>query len=515
MNLAQFFEHWGVTENPFRGEEARHDAVFSRMAAAGETGARKPGAFHSEFEKILGELTTPSTAVVFGEKGSGKTAIRLQISDRVSEHNANADAEQRGGKLFVINYDDLNRFLDRFHARTGKSDPMDSFKRIRLVDHMDAILALGVTPLVGSLMGDADADSRLGKLPSRRAIRALPSSLRQDLLALQAVYDMSETAGARTGRLRRGLGLGLPMPMIAWTLVAVMGWVIPAAVVALFIWLDAELNQQWLIFFGVAVLLWGVLVAKRFVWDKGAARAQGRRLVRQLKMLSRVEQSYADSLGQLPAELRRPNLLPMSDSDEQRYAMLDRFRRVLGELGFTGILIVMDRVDEPTLISGDPERMRAVVWPMFNNKFLQQDRIGFKLLLPIELRYALFRESAAFFQEARLDKQNLVERLSWTGAMLYDLCDARLQACRATGAEPIGLLNMFDEDVTRQDLVDALDQMHQPRDAFKFLYRCFNEHCSNVTQEQNAYRVPRLVLESVRKAEADRVQQLYRGIRPA
>ncbi|MEO0716038.1 MAG: hypothetical protein AAFY58_03500 [Planctomycetota bacterium] len=185
-------------------------------------------------------------------------------------------------------------------------------------------------------------------------------------------------------------------------------------------------------------------------------------------------------------------------------------------LGFSGVIVVVDRVDEPTLVSGDADRMRAIIWPMLNNKFLQQDGLGFKLLLPVDLRHALFKESAAFFQEARLDKQNLVERLSWTGAMLYDLCDARLTTCRAPGeAEPITLLDLFAEDVTRQDLVDALDQMHQPRDAFKFLYHCLTEHCSNVTAEQGEWRIPRLVLEQVRKREVDRLQQLYRGIRPA
>ena len=32
MNLSRLFEHWKITENPFRGEEARHDEVFSRLA---------------------------------------------------------------------------------------------------------------------------------------------------------------------------------------------------------------------------------------------------------------------------------------------------------------------------------------------------------------------------------------------------------------------------------------------------------------------------------------------------
>jgi hypothetical protein len=195
--------------------------------------------------------------------------------------------------------------------------------------------------------------------------------------------------------------------------------------------------------------------------------------------------------------------------------MLTRLRRILAGLGHAGTVVIVDRVDEPRLVAGDAERMRLLVWPMMSNKFLQQDGLGFKLLLPIELRHALFKESSAFFQEARLDKQNLIERLSWTGATLYDLCSARLNACRAPDAPPISLSDLFAEDVARQDLMDALEQMHQPRDAFKFLYRCFSEHCAGVPAESGQYRVPRLLMETVRRQEAERVQQLHRGIRPA
>src|SRR5690349_14933635 len=113
MNISQFFEHWRIVENPFRGEEARHDAVFARVgfngaapaeikggpvtvgdsappeAAGLESPARMDHAtHHSDFDKIIGELGRPSTAIVFGEKGSGKTAIRLQIAERVAAHNA-------------------------------------------------------------------------------------------------------------------------------------------------------------------------------------------------------------------------------------------------------------------------------------------------------------------------------------------------------------------------------------------------------------------------------------------
>ena len=114
---------------------------------------------------------------------------------------------------------------------------------------------------------------------------------------------------------------------------------------------------------------------------------------------------------------------------------------------------------------------------------------------PIELRHALFKESSSFFQEARLDKQNMVERLSWTGAMLYDLCNARLGVCRPASADPISLIDIFDDDVTRNDLVEALNNMQQPRDAFKFMYRVLSEHCASVTAEDGKWKIARHTLD--------------------
>lgn len=261
--------------------------------------------------------------------------------------------------------------------------------------------------------------------------------------------------------------------------------------------------------------LWLLFATKHAVWDRFKLARTCGRIKKQLRVLSRSPRSWAKSLRQLPAGCRDPEVLPIGETDEVRYSLFSRLRRLIGAFGYTGMLVVIDRVDEPTLVSGDADRMRAITWPLLNNKFLQQEGLGVKMLLPVELRHALFRESSAFFQDARLDKQNMVERLTWTGPMLYDLCNTRLQACRPAGSAQLALLDLFSEDVTRQDVVDALDQMHQPRDAFKFLYRCMTEHASNVTKDQNAWRIPKLTLDQIRKQEADRVQQLHRGIRPA
>jgi len=204
---------------------------------------------------------------------------------------------------------------------------------------------------------------------------------------------------------------------------------------------------------------------------------------------------------------------------DSRYQLTRQFLDFIAGLKFVGMVVLMDRVDEPTAISGDPEKMRQLLWPVFDNKFLQQDRVGLKLLLPIELRHALYRESPQFFQEARLDKQNMVDRLEWSGATLYDLCSARVRACRDTSTagsdRQFYLTDMFDEDVTEGILVDALDQMHQPRDAFKFVYQVIQEHCRLVPEDQANFKVAKLTLESVRRSQSQRVQELYRGLTPS
>ncbi|MCW5755237.1 MAG: hypothetical protein KIT24_11075 [Phycisphaeraceae bacterium] len=517
MNLTQFLEHWKIAENPFRAEEARNDDVFARLCAAsaeavaGSRPSALPGLVHSDFEKILGQLTRPSSAVVFGEKGSGKTAIRLQIEAAVDAHNRT----HPNARVLLVPYDDLNSKLDALVEASGTT-PLEAFRTIRLVDHLDAILSIAVTRLIDAVLrrSGSEGPDVLGPEPAR-AVKRMELSLKRDLLLLQTVYDADERADERTRRLTRLIRLPRAASRRVLNVLVYGGWLVPAGVLTAYLTIGEKLADNiWAAAFAAAVAGWGGCLFKRFGWDRMRLARIARRVTRQTRLVDRDEASLVRSLARLDPHDRRASIVPMTDSDETRYAMLSRLRRVLQVHGYTGLVVVVDRVDEPTLISGDPEKMRAVIWPMFNNKFMQQEGIGIKMLLPLDLRYALFKESSAFFQEARLDKQGLVERLVWTGPMLYDLCSARLNACRPEGAERLSLLDLFADDVTRQDLVDALDQMHQPRDAFKLIYRCLTEHCANVSVEQGAFRVPRSVLDHVRRQEVERLQQLYRGIRP-
>src|SRR5690606_35268133 len=90
-------------------------------------------------------------------------------------------------------YDDFNPFLDHFAAAVRAKNPADALRRWRLQDHMDAIMALGVTKLVDELGAEKPDLSRLTE------------DQRRDLLMLAALYDQStgEPIERRWNRLRR------------------------------------------------------------------------------------------------------------------------------------------------------------------------------------------------------------------------------------------------------------------------------------------------------------------------
>ncbi|MDF1808707.1 MAG: hypothetical protein P1U42_03335 [Phycisphaerales bacterium] len=539
MNLSQFFEHWSIAENPFRGEEARHDSIFARMginpniarssisqeALPGDKSLARPisPSMHSDFEKIMGELERPSTSIVFGEKGAGKTAIRLQIAGRIDRHNR----ENPERKIFMIPYDDLNASLDKYKKQAGTKGDKNPFEGMRLVDHMDAMISIGLGRVVNSILPGptspppANLSDETAQQIAKRT-RKLPAAVRRDLLLLQAIYDTNDPTGQRTSQFRQLLRLPSGGGTGGWNALIVIGlWIGWVPAVALFLWarismgFEGALATTTDIVSGILLLAWGALLVKAFLLDRLVVNRVAGKLAKQLRMVNRPMSGYLGSIRRLPRTVLNSGELPTTDSDEQRYAMFTRLKRVIETFGFTGIMIVIDRVDEPTLVNGDPDRMRSIIWPMFNNKFLQLEGVGIKMLLPIELRHALFKESSAFFQEARLDKQNMIERLSWTGAMLYDLCNARLGVCRPASADPISLIDLFSQDVTRADVVDALGTMQQPRDAFKFMYRCLSEHCSSVTAEDGSWKIAKHTLDYVKREESERVMQLQRGIRPA
>src|SRR5271154_1417941 len=110
MKLEQFLKHHGITGNPFSEEEAQTDSVFKRLCLA--------TIHHPAWNKFFGSPADPSTALVFGEKGSGKTALRLRAPPGRQAYNQATPAE----RVFVISYDDFNPYLDNCRTATRPSN---------------------------------------------------------------------------------------------------------------------------------------------------------------------------------------------------------------------------------------------------------------------------------------------------------------------------------------------------------------------------------------------------------
>ncbi len=484
MKLQDLFTHHGIVGNPFADEDAQTDPVF-RDACAAST-------YHPHWDKIYGDPTNPSTSVVFGEKGAGKTAIRLQIASRIAEHNASRD----DGKALVIEYDDFNPFLDRFADRLSarkRRQPAKVLAEWKLWDHMDAILSLGVTPLVDRVLGLSQPSGSAGNNLPEDALKRLDRFQRRDLLLLAACYDNSPTESfeSRWFRLRRKLRY---MPWQNWGLRAI-GLVTKSIIIGAVLLFATDAGERWnafkspwlYLFILLGWMPW-LIQSSRWAWQARGVSNRLRTVTRDLWPLRRVLMNFnARDINNQP--------LPNKWRTDDRYELLYKLQGVLRALGYTGIVVLVDRVDEPHLINGSLQSMRDFVWSMLDNKFLKQPGLGMKMLLPIELSEYIQHEDRDFYQRARLDKQNLVPSLEWTGESLFDLASARTQACAADGKSP-QLRDLFEAEIDDARLIAAFASLRVPRHLFKFLHRLLVTHCQSHVDTQPSWQVDSALFEA-------------------
>jgi len=159
MKLHDLLDHHGIVANPFADEDAQTDPVFQNRCLT--------STFHPNWDKVYGDPSSPATSIVFGEKGAGKTAMRVQIAAQIEAHNRKSEQN----RLFVIDYDDFNPLLDRFADRLSGRKRRHAPKVLaewKLWDHMDAILSLGTTSLVDRMLGATH--------PSGSSANALPAN---------------------------------------------------------------------------------------------------------------------------------------------------------------------------------------------------------------------------------------------------------------------------------------------------------------------------------------------------
>jgi hypothetical protein len=105
------------------------------------------------------------------------------------------------------------------------------------------------------------------------------------------------------------------------------------------------------------------------------------------------------------------------------------------------------------------------------------------------------REDRDFYQRARLDKQNMIPSLEWTGQALYDLANARVKSCGMNGRQPT-LRSLLDDSISDERLIDSFRSLRVPRHLFKFLYRLLVAHCNAYTDEKPVWEISKETFEA-------------------
>ena len=373
---------------------------------------------------------------------------------------------------------------------------------------MDALLTLSTRRICKALLDNTGNDPGI----SPEQLRKLPRQQKRDLLLLAAFYDQSsdQSHTARWQLLKRHCGYSAPFAHWRWLLGLV------GTVLLTLITLRDVLTAPTVAF--PRLLQWWFPLLLFILWLPWLKRTlslwrRGWQVARQVRILDHSSSSLQRILAGFPAGEIDDQPIPSRDRSDDRYELLSKLQRLLTPLGYSSIVVLVDRVDEPHLINGSAERMRDFLWSMFDNKFLKHPGIGFKMLLPRDVVFFLSREEKEFYERSRLDKQNLIKSLEWTGESLFDMASSRIRACRSDaqqkGSPELTIRDFFADEVSREDLIARFARLRVPRHLFRFLYRLLTEHCNRFTEDQPSWKISRSTLETAadayaREQEADR-----------
>ncbi len=495
--------HWGLEGEPFVHEDADKDPVLAKLSEA---------CVHSSFERLFGDPASPVPGIVFGEKGSGKSALRQAMLRRLG-------ALPEDQRPLIVEYTDFDPFLEalrqsqRIAPGTKKTGPrlVESHTR---ADHLDAILSVATTQLTDAL---CEQPVRAKRLDARR---------RRDLLALAHLYYRSDerTREEAAIQLRRALGDVRARSVLFRTLrivlsiFAVMLFLVPhlEAIPGLSSFApkpyDPGPAKVWYAA-GAALLaiVWGWTWVANFLLGGQAGRA-----VKAVRVIEGDRKGLTRFLGRLTPAARRELTLPQEAGEEEpRYLLLKRLVSGVQAAGYPSLFVLVDRVDESTFLAGRAELMQPFVEPILEQKLLQHEGVAMKLFLPVELGKLTFGASVDQLKRMRLDKANMVQELRWTGQELYEVANQRLTAMAAEGKNP-RMSDFFGEDVTESDVRDALESIGIPRMSFGFLGSLLAEHARDLPEDlpegDPRWKISRSTFDIHRSAWSDRARTLRRAL---
>ena len=472
MRQEEFLSLHQISGNPFvSAEEAQGDEVLMRILEQNDHNFGHPG-----WAKFCGDPPGNQTSLVFGPKGSGKTAMRLALEKRIRVHNENSPDK----KVLLVRYADFNRYLDNWHSRIAHRNekrrswwarfsrnkpPLPALKQDwTLSHHVDAMLSEMAQLMPDILQGSIAKPCKWPDLIKGDALFLVATFLPQELARYRnTLRDIYRRLYSAPARFCRTLGK----------------WI--AGIITLGIF-----------------PMWTLLQSRRL-----AARADQR-----IDVVGRDIKDTAWAFRRISgSHLRCAPLMGKNDdpaSQDARYELLGRMRAIVTAAGYARTVVVVDKVDEPVLIHGDEKMMVDFIRPLLNNKLLQFEGLHFKMLLPYQLNVLRRRADSETANEARLDKANVIDPFLWSGMDLHQMLTERISACSTDGTDPIDLQSLFAPSISRSEVVAELEKLKTPRNANKFMDRLIRGACSmdSSSQEGSMPQIPSKVFHRV-SAEMD------------
>lgn len=472
-------QHWGMTGEPFMCEDADKDVILQAMDKS---------AVHSGFDRVYGNPNEPAPGIIFGEKGSGKSALRLMMRRNIEEFNAQNPEK----KIFLIEYTDFNQFIGNYrntlpYRSDEAAEAKEVISRWKLADHMDCILSLGFTKLVYEVLSSGKSSK---KLQHKHAV---------DLLIGTSLYYHSEsnTTIDAIKRLSRFYGFGSFRPLLKMAIALLLSFVSIFVFWFLFILIfltsvfdlpiEADSWNMYLMtlspskyfFTGVGIFL------ATWIWyffSRSSAFTSAKRAARGIKSIPKDAKITAKILLKLPPRERKDFILPSGNDEASRYDWLQRFITIINQFGYHGVYVVVDRLDEPSILSGRDDLMRQFIEKMLDIKLLQYPHMGIKLFLPIELDSIHRNASPEQLKRMRLDKSNLIPEFKWSGQELYEIANQRMQAC-IEGESNVSLADLFGGDLDFQYVKETLNLLGTPRYAFGFLSSLITDYVKDLPND--------------------------------
>lgn len=497
MFTQKWRDYWGLSEDPFTCEDADKDAILTEI---------DPSMAHWSFDRMYGNPRVPAPGIVFGEKGSGKSALRLMMVRRIEKYNQ----EHPDNKIFLIEYIDFNNYLQQFRRAAGIKNDQNAASKVMnkwsISDHLDSILSVGVSKLVDEALSREKNPE--GMKHKEKAFMALQTALyyqspmRTRVEAVQAVM--------------KRFGLGSVRPFFRWFFIIV--FTILGALTALtplaaqFLMPEAQLGPP-VVYYAVGL---GLLAATwvGYLVHYASVRSQIARANRAIKVLPKNPAPLSKLLERMSSAERKEYVMPIGSDDASRYQQLQWFMTLLHCFGYRGLYVLIDRVDEPSILSAREELMRTFIEKILDIKLLQFPDVGLKLFLPIELDEIHRNASPEQLKKMRLDKSNLVPELKWSGNELYEIANQRMISSLNPNSRAQSLADLFASDFDMTYLKETLNELATPRYAFGFLSNLLSEYIKNLPNdlEENdeAWKIDRHQFDVVKSGWLDKTGILRR-----